>query len=197
MAKKQTRKAPPSVTNVAGTRAASRHGTGLDSAAGPPDRGSGLSEWQLDLDAATRAGANLAILRVRLLEVHVSTTNRAFSELPSEVRAEVFFTEPSVKTKEGLVSIVTEFSYSLNSGTPESPAPVADVRALTELLYSKKPGSDLSIDELNAFATVNAPLNAWPYWRELTQSILTRLGLPALPLPLFRISDLPELLRKV
>jgi hypothetical protein len=197
MAKKTTRRTSPSVSRTATTVDAGPDSAGLNLGTVPSGNSNGRANWQFDLNAATKAGANLAIVRVRLLEVHGATSNRAFSELPAEVQAEIALTEPRVTTKNNLVSIVTEFSYSLKSGTPESPTPVADVRALTELLYSQKPESDLSPDELAAFATVNAPFNAWPYWRELTQSILTRLGLPALPLPLFRISDLPGLLRKV
>ena len=40
---------------------------------------------------------------------------------------------------------------------------------------------------------MNAPFNAWPYWREITQALLTRLGLPALPLPLFHVNEVPSL----
>lgn len=38
-----------------------------------------------------------------------------------------------------------------------------------------------------AFAALNGTYNAWPYLRELVQSMLTRLGLPGLALPVFRL----------
>ena len=32
--------------------------------------------------------------------------------------------------------------------------------------------------------------NLWPYWREFVQSMTTRMGLPALPIPLLNVTEL-------
>lgn len=61
------------------------------------------------------------------------------------------------------VSVDLELSYELPQGTEKDPA------------------------ELEAFANVNGVFNAWPYWREIIQNISTRMGLPPLVLPLFRM----------
>lgn len=36
------------------------------------------------------------------------------------------------------------------------------------------------------FSDVNGPYNAWPYWRELVQSVTGRVGLPGFVVPVFR-----------
>lgn len=38
-----------------------------------------------------------------------------------------------------------------------------------------------------AFAEVNATFNAWPFLRELVQSVTARMGLPPLTLPVYRV----------
>ena len=41
---------------------------------------------------------------------------------------------------------------------------------------------------IEAFAKTNGVYNAWPYWRELAQSMTLRMGLPTVTLPVFRLS---------
>ena len=49
--------------------------------------------------------------------------------------------------------------------------------------------SDLDdfIDEFEYSFTINPISNAWPYWREFVQSMSTRMGFPALTVPLLEI----------
>lgn len=41
---------------------------------------------------------------------------------------------------------------------------------------------------LGAFANVNGIYNVWPYFRELVQSVTSRMGLPPLVLPVYRVN---------
>jgi preprotein translocase subunit SecB len=43
-------------------------------------------------------------------------------------------------------------------------------------------------DAVFAFANATGPFNVWPYWREFVHSMTTRMGMPALTVPLFRLS---------
>jgi hypothetical protein len=52
---------------------------------------------------------------------------------------------------------------------------------LAYTLPSKPSDSDAT-----AFAQQNVPFNAWPYWRELVQSTVVRMGLPAPVVPLLK-----------
>jgi preprotein translocase subunit SecB len=71
----------------------------------------------------------------------------------------------------------------------KSTAPSAvQVKATFEVRYGLPKGFSVSRDELEAFAQTNAIFNVWPYWREFVQSVFTRMGLPPLTLPVFRLA---------
>jgi hypothetical protein len=56
-----------------------------------------------------------------------------------------------------------------------------------ELVYALEDASDISKRDINHFAFVNGTYNAWPYWREIAQSMTVRMGLaPLVPAP-FRV----------
>lgn len=59
--------------------------------------------------------------------------------------------------------------------------------AAFDLLYDLPKAKDFAAADLSRFANVNGVYNAWPYWRELVQSITVRMGLPPIVLPVFRI----------
>jgi hypothetical protein len=56
------------------------------------------------------------------------------------------------------------------------------------LLYSINSTEGLDDDAYKSFAELNGMYNAWPYWREFVQSITSRMQVPTLTIPVFRIS---------
>ena len=48
---------------------------------------------------------------------------------------------------------------------------------------------DLDPDVLDEFGRTNALYHVWPYWREYVQSALSRLRLPPLTIPMFRLPE--------
>ncbi len=67
-----------------------------------------------------------------------------------------------------------------------------NVEATFSLLYSINSLEDLDDTALNSFAEVNGTYNAWPYWREFVQNITSRMELPTLTVPVFRIAPTPS-----
>ena len=63
----------------------------------------------------------------------------------------------------------------------------AEIRGTFELSYKVPDDESFSSEELEAFGQVNAVFNAWPYWRELVQASLTRMSMPLLTVPVFRL----------
>jgi len=63
----------------------------------------------------------------------------------------------------------------------------ARVWARFELRYFVPNDVELSEGLLEEFATTNGIFNAWSYWREYVQSTLSRMELPPLSLPLYRV----------
>lgn len=45
--------------------------------------------------------------------------------------------------------------------------------------------------ELECFADLNATLNVWPFWRELVHSVVARVGLGSITLPVWRAKARP------
>jgi hypothetical protein len=68
------------------------------------------------------------------------------------------------------------------------PTTTLSLQAAFDLLYELPKAKDFSAAALSHFANVNGVYNAWPYWRELVQSITVRMGLPPVVLPVFRIA---------
>jgi preprotein translocase subunit SecB len=66
---------------------------------------------------------------------------------------------------------------------------IVTVRGEFELLYGLPKGFDVEQEELDAFAETNGVFNAWPYFREFIHNMMTRMGLPPLTIPLYRVSS--------
>jgi len=67
---------------------------------------------------------------------------------------------------------------------PPDDAPLL-IRAKYQLTYVTKKVAKFTSEQLGAFSQASATSDAWPYWREFVQSMTTRIGLPALTVPLF------------
>ena len=63
----------------------------------------------------------------------------------------------------------------------------AEIRAKFGLSYQIPADEEFTTEELEAFAGINAVFNAWPYWREWVQTSLSRMGMPVMTVPVFRI----------
>jgi hypothetical protein len=57
-----------------------------------------------------------------------------------------------------------------------------------ELQYTLPHDLNPGRGEVTAFCKTNVMLNSWPYWRELVQNTVSRMSLPPLILPLFRLA---------
>ena len=73
-------------------------------------------------------------------------------------------------------------------GPDAAEAPVFLVEADYRLLYDRPADFEVGDDEVNLFARQNGMFNVWPYWREFTHSIYTRMDLPFPPLPVYRVN---------
>lgn len=81
-------------------------------------------------------------------------------------------------TEDGVLQVALYFSFVTK---PEA----FNLTAVFALNYQLR-GSVEEADA-EAFARVNAVFNAWPYWRELVQSTISRMGFPAPLIPLLRL----------
>jgi hypothetical protein len=79
--------------------------------------------------------------------------------------------------------------FSVKASAPDTPeAEFFTLTAVYYLMYESGSSlADVAPDKLKAFIGVNAVHNAWPYWRELVQSTMTRMGLPPVTVPLLKL----------
>lgn len=63
----------------------------------------------------------------------------------------------------------------------------AEVSAVFDLAYSLPGAVTFPAEELEGFAHLNSVFNAWPYWREIVQTSLSRMAMPVLTVPLYRL----------
>lgn len=85
-----------------------------------------------------------------------------------------------------VVLVTVDFKFNAKSKDEVDPIDVMSLDAAYLLVYEINPAAEIEDFCYKHFSEINGPYNAWPYWRELVQSVSCRLGLPALTVPVFR-----------
>ena len=60
------------------------------------------------------------------------------------------------------------------------------LKASYQIVYDLEDAATYPEDALEHFAELNGPYNAWPYWRELVQTVTGRVGVDSTVIPVFR-----------
>jgi hypothetical protein len=136
--------------------------------------------------------ARLVSQHVQLEQVVLSRANVA-SELNPMRIAEVV--QPSQKHRcryqlpdddEGHLWVYVDFEFS---ASPAGEANVAALMTLTGtylLVYALANARSYPADALQHFSWLNGAYNAWPYWRELVQTVAGRVGFGNIVIPVYR-----------
>lgn len=131
--------------------------------------------------------AKVELQNIRLLE----STARTRIRRPGEAgKAGVFITtaaKVAVPFQKSGEFVIHATASAVVSAKAASPSPFVQVEGVFELSYRLPSEVAPTTAELHAFASANAVFNAWPYWRELFQTLSTRMDLPPITLPLFRL----------
>ena len=149
----------------------------IDAVAEPTSPPSGTADYK----AVARVSTQAKLLAVRLCTVDASARCDPAS-VPAAWSDDVTVTTTSYASVNGS-SLKVLCNFIGNSGAQ----PRIKIAADFELVYELGEPDKLSESDLEQFALVNGKLHAWPYWRELAQSISVRMGLPALMIPTFKI----------
>jgi hypothetical protein len=93
-----------------------------------------------------------------------------------------------VDKPKGRIHVYPGFRFeAFNEGSEDRA--VITVDATFVLTYALENFDGIRKSGYQQFADLNGVYNAWPYWREFVQTTITRMGLPALVLPVFRIVE--------
>lgn len=89
------------------------------------------------------------------------------------------------------LKVCTAFVLDLTRPGEQS-ASVLHLSAEYSLTYKlPDPGPDYTKESLECFAELNGTLNVWPYWRELVHTVVARVGLGSITLPVWRAQARP------
>lgn len=144
------------------------------------------------MSKAPRATTNLQLAGIVARHVQIQSINLVSATLTSNVdpRAPIEDIElsqmhrASYEVKTGEVEVSTEFRFSGHE--QESEKEIIDLTGSYKLIYSLDTEDELPELAFEHFAKLNGPYNAWPYWRELVQTVAGRVGLGAIVLPVYR-----------
>lgn len=153
-------------------------------------RAVGKAASGVSLELATKVSERVEIQNVRLL----ASTSRQ-TTLVASPQIEVRFShgvDINVDREKSLVAVVPRFVMQAFPADQKDKEVAVEVEAVFLLTYSVSDLKGLSKSHYESFAQTNGVYNAWPYWREYLQNAITRMGLPALTVPVFRIGSPPK-----
>jgi len=102
-----------------------------------------------------------------------------------------YSTEVQVDRRNGYIIVTAKFHFeAFTEGKTQKPVILIDAAFL--LVYKIENFEGLTQKGFEQFANLNGIYNAWPYWREFVQNTVTRMGLPSLSIPVFRIVKPPK-----
>jgi hypothetical protein len=89
--------------------------------------------------------------------------------------------------KANQIHVYVDFQFTaFDSASEEGDAEVVRLESTYLLVYELEGSEDVPEDAFEHFATLNGTYNAWPYWRELVQTVTGRVGLSPIVVPVFR-----------
>lgn len=145
-----------------------------------------------NLELAGKVARHVELDVIKLRHATVSTNEEA-ETLPEQVKVDIKYRSTYERRGRGTdaPSVVLRVDFKLAvqaEAEGEAETDFMSVEAGYLLAYQLSAEADVDEECLKHFAETNGPYNAWPYWRELVQSVSGRLGLPGLTIPVFRPS---------
>jgi hypothetical protein len=131
--------------------------------------------------------ATVQLQDIRLKESSAKTRVRDVKVIAKPNLSVTHGTKVMHRATDGFI-VGARLTVRLDDGEP-APAsePYTEIDVTLALSYSLPNAVDFTDDVLEEFAKVNGVFNAWPYLREYVQATSTRMSLPPLVLPVFRV----------
>jgi len=128
--------------------------------------------------------------RVQLMDVRL--INCKCEQKPEAIKGEKFYdithsANVNVDKEKGYLLVFAQFHFKSGSNK-QITEPMIIIEATFLLVYEIDDFEGLNKAAFEQFANLNGIYNAWPYWRELVQNTISRMELPPLTIPVFRIT---------
>jgi hypothetical protein len=143
------------------------------------------------MELAVQVSDRVQIQDVRLVRCNCQMQPAALA-LPAPMRFRWSFAHNAstqAKPDGTHIAVLARFRFSANREGSTGDQPSIAIEATFLLTYAASSMNGLGEEHLRSFGTFNGVFNAWPYWRELLQSITSRMGLPGLVVPVFRLGS--------
>jgi len=140
---------------------------------------------------AGRVAARSELQNISLVDSN-ATLSPTFVERGYHVSSEgwsidVGFDRRKVWLKGKTLCTLIRFKFAAKERGAGAKTPVVSITATFFAEYQLAEGFLPDTKEQRAFLATNAIFNCWPFWREYVKSTATRMNLPPLTLPFFRI----------
>lgn len=138
----------------------------------------------IDMEAIARVAQRAVLEEIYLVDAKMSRE-------PMAISGETLSLEHKCSTKilpaeKDVLPILCNFSVAAFIG--KSPDKIVmSIEASFCTSYVLKPNEEFNPADIEHFAKINPIYNTWSYWREFVQSMTTRMGFPALTIPLLKI----------
>lgn len=133
---------------------------------------------RIELDSIRLMGCKCELLRM------VGPGKKAF-----EIERE---SDSKMDVSTNRVLVTTSFTLKTFESETDSDNPDIIIQATFLLIYRATTLEGITEEAIKFFGESNGIFNAWPYWREFTQNTITRMNLPPLTMPVFRIFEPKE-----
>lgn len=100
-------------------------------------------------------------------------------------------TKTRADKEQGRIHVLATFEMHAFPEGVEPADKQVEIKATLELVYDSPSAGKFSQEALDWFGRINGVYNGWPYWREFVQNATTRMGLPPLVIPTFRLPRSP------
>jgi hypothetical protein len=144
-----------------------------------------------NLELAKPISSKVEIGSINLREADVQSRIDPFTGVPAEVVLSQSFRATYKTADPDQVAVFVEMNFAADAEDPndgtETGEPLVTLRAVFVVTYNLDDVADYPKSALQAFAELNGPYNAWPYWRELVQSVGGRVGLATIIIPVLKL----------
>lgn len=130
-------------------------------------------------------------VNIRMVTLKTATVNSTVDPLDAgaKVEASFHFRARSTLPEKWPDNLYVHVGMRLDvrpDGEDKSAASLLELEAEYLLVYDLPAAAQYQEGALQYFAELNGTYNAWPYWRELVQTVSGRVGLASIVVPVFR-----------
>lgn len=153
--------------------------------------------FDIDLSAVARVAEKVSLQEIYLLEAKIKSDPQ--DRDPRNASLELSFGS-ELLPQESEDNLVVQCNFLVAAFHEDDPGKIfMSIEAAFIVDYLLDSSKEFDQNDLEMFARINPIYNTWPYWREFVQNLTTRMGFPALKIPLFKIThpDRPESKAKI